>query len=133
MGGYLTLAKTVKAEQRWADEPTQRSTPHTDVGDKNPHRRRDKCDISDRRTVRVKGETARSATLTLGEALEEINTPKTGAAMQASCYQRGEITKENAIRWITCAIMHRRGKSFEGWERHAPVVEAAWERWKEES
>ena len=46
---------------------------------------------------------------------------------------RGEITKENAIRWLTCAVMHRRSESFEVWERRAPAVEAAIERWKEES
>jgi hypothetical protein len=75
----------------------------------------------------------RDVTLTVGEAFEEINTPKTGAAIQAACYLRDEITKENAIRWITCAIMHRRGKSFEGWGHHAPAVEAAFARLKEGS
>jgi len=75
----------------------------------------------------------RDETLTVGEALEEINTPNTGAAIQAACYLRGEITKENAIEWITCAIMHRLGESFEGWERYAPAAEAAFERWKKES
>jgi hypothetical protein len=132
MGGYLTLAKSVHTNKYSAGEHTQRSAPHTDVGDKNPHRRRDKSDISDRRSVRVKVETARSATLTFEEALEEISTPNTGAAIQAAFYLRGEITKENAIRWITCAIMHRRSESFKGWERHAPTVEAALGRWREE-
>jgi hypothetical protein len=133
MGIYLNLAKTVHTEQRWTGESTQRSALHTQVREKDPHRRRDKSDISDRSFVRVKGETARNATLTVREVLEEINTPNTGAAIQAAFCLRGEITKENAIRWITCAVLHRRGESFEGWERHAPAAEAAFERWTEES
>jgi hypothetical protein len=130
MGGYLTLVKSVNAKKYSAGRSTQRLASRTDVGDKKPHRRRDE---SDRSPVRVKGGTARDAALTVGEALDEINTPKTGAAMQAACYLRNEITKENAIRWITCAIMRRRGESFEGWQRHAPKIEAALERCREES
>jgi hypothetical protein len=62
---------------------------------------------------------------TLGEIVEEINVPNTGAAMQAELYGRGAITKENAIEWIMKAILVRRGMNTSGWRQHAPAVEAA--------
>lgn len=63
--------------------------------------------------------------LTADEVLAQINRPGSGAAKQAELYRRGEITEENAIEWVTCAILGRRGEGFDGWERHAPAVQAA--------
>ena len=132
MGGYWDIAKISRGVRHPTNKPTRGSVRDTNLHDERLDRR-DKSDISDRSPVRVESETVQRTTLTIGEVLEEINTPNTGAAIQAACYRRGEITKENAMRWITCAIMHRRGESFEGWEVHVPAVEAAFERWKEES
>jgi hypothetical protein len=124
MGSYLTIAKTVRAEKHSAGKFTRSSAEGTGAYDKKQGYRRDKSDISDRSWILGgKVEPVRHAALTVGEALGEINTPDTGAAIQATCYLRGEIAKENAIRWITCAVMHRWGESFEGWKRHAPAVE----------
>src|SRR5829696_7447411 len=127
MGRYLGIAKNIRGVRHPTDEPTRSSVRDTNLHDERPDRR----DKSDRSPVRVESETVQRTTLTIGEVLEEINTPNTGAAIQAACYLRGELTRENAIRWITCAIVRRRGESFKGWERHAPAVEAAFERWKE--
>ncbi len=63
--------------------------------------------------------------MTVAEVLEEINRLGSGPAKQAELYRRGEITEENAIEWITKAILHRRSEPFEGWQRHAKAVEAA--------
>jgi hypothetical protein len=63
--------------------------------------------------------------MTAAEVLKEINRPNTGAATNADLYRCGEINKENAVEWITKAILDRRGMAAEGWERHVPAVEAA--------
>jgi hypothetical protein len=57
--------------------------------------------------------------------LDEIGRAKSGAGINYRLYQAGEITRANAVEWITCAILNRRGEPFESWRRHAPVVEAA--------
>ncbi len=63
--------------------------------------------------------------LTVAEAATEINRPGSGAYINTQLYRRGEITEEDAVRWITCAILHRRKESFENWRRHAPAVRKA--------
>jgi hypothetical protein len=55
----------------------------------------------------------------------EIMRPKSGAGINFRLYRAGEITRENAVQWITCAILHRREVPFDYWRRHAPAVEAA--------
>jgi hypothetical protein len=63
--------------------------------------------------------------LTVGEVLEDINRPDTGAGIQADHYRQGSISKENAVEWITKAILVRRGMDTAEWKHHAPAVEAA--------
>ncbi len=55
----------------------------------------------------------------------EINRSGSGASKQAELYRRGEIKEEDAIEWVTRAILRQRRMETEGWQRHAPVVEAA--------
>ena len=72
--------------------------------------------------------------LTVDEALEEMTRPRSGPGIQARLYREGEITKENAIEWIACAIIYRReGEEapFSGWRRHARVIEEALDRFCE--
>jgi len=69
--------------------------------------------------------------LTVAGALEEMESAKRGPGIQARLYQAGEISRENAVRWISCAIICRReGKEalFDGWRRHARTVEEALDR-----
>jgi hypothetical protein len=80
---------------------------------------------SDRSPGRVGKGKVKHTTFTIGEIVEEISSPNTGAAMQADLYRRGAITKETAIEWITKAIRVRRGTDASGWRQHAPAVEAA--------
>lgn len=70
-------------------------------------------------------DTAGFVGLTVGEVLNEINRRDSSAAKNAELFHAGEITRENAVEWIACAILHRRAVPFEGWRRHAPAVEAA--------
>jgi hypothetical protein len=69
----------------------------------------------------------RNGNLTVTEALEELNRSGSGAAKQAELYRRGEITVENAIEWITRAILRRRDMETDGWQHHAPAVKAVLE------
>jgi hypothetical protein len=71
------------------------------------------------------GNFSETARLSIADVLEEMNRPDTGAAKNAELYRRGEITAENAVEWITKAVLVRRGMDAAGWERHAPAVEAA--------
>jgi hypothetical protein len=59
------------------------------------------------------------------DVVGEIIRPKSGAGINFRLYRTGEITPENAVRWITCAILHRRDVPFDNRRRHAPAVEAA--------
>jgi hypothetical protein len=63
--------------------------------------------------------------LTVSEALAGINAPGTGAGKNAELYRRGELYEEKAIEYVTCAILYRRGESFEVWKHHAPAVRKA--------
>jgi hypothetical protein len=66
-------------------------------------------------------------TLTTEEAYEEMANPKSGAGLQARLYRSGEIAREDAIKWIACAITYRRAgkEAFRGWRRHRKAVEEA--------
>jgi hypothetical protein len=79
---------------------------------------RDKSDRSDQRTPSF-------APLTVSEALAEIGRVDTGAGKNAELYRRGELSEERAVEYVTCAILARRGASFEGWRQHAPAVRKA--------
>jgi hypothetical protein len=63
--------------------------------------------------------------LTVSEVLAEMNRPGSGPAIQANLFRAGGISLENAVWWVTCAILHRRGEAFDGWRLHAPAVRAA--------
>lgn len=61
--------------------------------------------------------------LTADEVLSEISRPGSGPAKTAMLYyDSGEISWEDAVQWVTCAILYRRGESTDDWERHAPAV-----------
>ncbi len=63
--------------------------------------------------------------LTVSEVLAEINRRGSGAGKNAELYRRGELSEEKAVEYVTCAILHRRGESFEVWRHHAPAVRKA--------
>jgi hypothetical protein len=74
------------------------------------------------------------ATLTADETYEEMANPRSGPGLQARHYRDGRITREDAIKWIACAIIYRRGgkeASFAGWRRHRKAVEEALDRFCE--
>jgi len=121
LGKYLDVAKAVNTKKHQTGQ--SECSGRQDVGVDDDKRSRDKSDISDQSPVR--SERVRRATLTVGEVLEDINRPNTGAAIQAEHYRRGSISKENAVEWVTKAILVRRDLDTAGWERHAPAVEAA--------
>lgn len=62
---------------------------------------------------------------TVSEILREINDPRTGPGKNTELYRRGELSEENAVKWVTCAILWRRGQSFDVWKHHAPAVKKA--------
>lgn len=78
-------------------------------------------DKSDRSGKRVPNFTP----LTVSEALAEINRLGSGANKNTELYRRGELLEEMAVEYVTCAILHRRGESFEVWKHHAPAVKKA--------
>ena len=74
------------------------------------------------------------ATLTADEAYEEMANPRSGPGIQARHYRSGMIARADAIEWIACAIIYRRGgkgASFAGWRRHRKAVEEALDRFCE--
>jgi hypothetical protein len=73
----------------------------------------------------LNGTSTNGSRLTAAQVLKEINRPESVAAKNARLYRRGGLSEEKAIEYITCAVLDHRGESLEGWERHAPVVEAA--------
>lgn len=79
---------------------------------------RDKSDRSDERPPNF-------IPLTVSEVLAEINRWGSGASRNVELYRRGELCEEQAVEYTTCAILHRRGESFEVWRHHAPAVRKA--------
>ena len=122
---YLDIAKEIHSTRSTSNRPRQNSVGDSEVRSKKWWSHPDKSDISDISLARLDSGTVRHATFTVGEVVEEISNPRTGAAIQAEHYRRGSITKENAIVWITKAILVRWGKDTSDWRRHAPAVEAA--------
>ncbi len=130
MSNYLKIvekAKTVKTdeprpaaphEQR---EPATKATEATKAPDQPVVREaaaRDKSDRSDERPPSF-------TPLTVSEVLAEINRWGSGASRNVELYRRGELCEEQAVEYTTCAILHRRGESFEVWRHHAPTVRKA--------
>jgi hypothetical protein len=125
LGLYLDIAKKIHSTRHTGNRPRQDPVGESEAHSEKRRYRRDKSDISDRSLARGAKGMVRHATFTLGEIVEEINAPNTGAAMQAELYRRGDITKENAIEWITKAVLVRRGVDTLDWRQHVPAVEAA--------
>jgi hypothetical protein len=63
--------------------------------------------------------------LTVSEVLEEIVNPSSEAGRGVELLRNGEIGQEEAVEWITKAILHRRSGSWAGWERHASATREA--------
>jgi hypothetical protein len=125
---YLNIAKKIHSTRYAGNRPRHDRVGESEARSQNQRYRRDISDISDksdRSPLRVERGKVQHATLTVGEVVEELNVPNTGAAMQAELYRRHSITKENAIEWITKAILVRRGIDTSGWRGHAPAVESA--------
>jgi AAA domain len=66
--------------------------------------------------------------LTVVEVLEEIARPGSEAGQGVELLRNGEIGEEDAVEWITKAILHRRSESWAGWEQHAAATREALER-----
>jgi hypothetical protein len=66
--------------------------------------------------------------LTIVEVLEEIARPGSEAGQGVKLLRNGEIGEEDAVEWITKAILHRRSESWVGWEQHASATREALER-----
>ena len=131
MSNYLKIVE--KAKQKKANEATRpapsnrqtsaatKATEATKAPAPAVVRRklpRDKSDRSDKRPPNF-------TPLTVSEALAEINRWGSGAGRNAELYRRGELSEEMAVEYVTCAILHRRGESFEVWKHHAPAVRKA--------
>ncbi len=131
MSNYLKIVE--KAKPKRADEPTRpvptnrqtsvatKATEATKVPVPVAVRKeppRDKSDRSDKRPSNF-------TPLTVSEALAEINRGGSGAGKNAELYRRGELSESTAVEYVTCAILHRRGESFEVWKHHAPAVRKA--------
>lgn len=124
VGEYLDIAKRVYANKCSEHDPSH-GVEILGLSSEKRRARRDTSDISDRRSARTERVKDQNTPLTVGEAVEEINSPRTGASMQANLFRRGEISGKNAIEWVTKAILFRRGMDTSGWLQHAPSVEAA--------
>ena len=122
---YLDIAKKIHTTKSNGNLSKLDHGGGFDVRSEKRRAHRDKSDISDRSAARLDRGTVRHATFTVGEVVEEISNPRTGAAIQAEHYRRRSITKENATEWITKAILVHRGMDTLGWRRHAPAVAIA--------
>jgi hypothetical protein len=120
---YLKIVERAKSEEVAPAESAQRrrvatkATEATKAPMSDVPRSRDKSDRSDKRVAAI--------ALTLQEALGEINREGSGPAKNAELYRRGQLSEEKAVKYVTCAILARRGASFGGWRRHAPTVRKA--------
>ena len=127
MGYYLNIAKKAKTRRACGPDPGTR-TAHRQPATKatkgsapygnSEKTSRDESDRSDKRAPDF-------VPITVSEVEAEMNRCGSGASKNLELYQRGALSRERAIEYITCAILHRRGAPFEGWRRHAPAVEAA--------
>jgi hypothetical protein len=125
LGQYLDIAKMIHSTRYAGNRPRHDRVGESEARSQNQRYRRDISDKSDRSPLQVERGKVQHATLTVGEVVEELNVPNTGAAMQAELYRRDSITKEHAIEWITKAILVRRGIDTSSWRGHAPAVESA--------
>ena len=155
MVSYLEIAREARYDSRAREADTASVCGGLErTGDERGREvltHRDESDQSDQSPRAAR----RERSLTVGEALEEMGRPRSGPGLQARLYRGSAITREDAIRWITCAIVHRRmgvkaraaalarweeqkksqrkGRGsepvfFAGWERHALAVQEALDR-----
>jgi hypothetical protein len=147
---YLDLAKRARHDSQAASRSAHfRGSPPepAETGSLILGARRDE---KDRRSGQNSSERAQK--LTVEEALEEMERPLSGPGKQARLYQADKITRQDAVRWIACAILYRRmdgdaraaarerfeGQKkawrkgagsepafFVGWQRHVAAVEEA--------
>ena len=66
--------------------------------------------------------------LTVVEVLEEIARPGSEAGQGVELLRNGEFSEEEAVEWVTKAILHDRSGSWVGWERHASATREALRR-----
>lgn len=126
MGNYLKIAEKAKADEPAATppEPAVQTTPATKATEAPDSAvvleapGRDKSDRSDKRRPSF-------TPLTVSEVLAEIHRGGSGAGKNAELYRRGELSDEKAVEYVACAILARRGQSFEVWRHHAPAVRKA--------
>ena len=135
VGNYLKIAEKAKteiAENAPPPIPSKKQNPtatKATEATKAPQRQavqekpaRDKSDRSDKRPSQSQ---PNFTPLTVSEALAEINRWGSGASRNAELYRSGELSEERAVEYVTCAILHCRGESFEVWKHHAPAVRKA--------
>ena len=150
---YLDLAKRARHDEQGVPQVTNsRGSPPrpAKTGGLTSGTRRDKSDRNNQSHP-----SKRTQILTVEEALKEMERPLSGPGVQARLCRAGEITRENAIKWVTCAIIYRRMDEgtrrearerweeqkkawqkvkgsepifFVGWERHAKATEEALDR-----
>lgn len=150
---YLDLAKRARHDKQEVPRATNsHGSPQkpAKTGGSTGGTRRYKSDRSDQSHP-----SKRAQMLTVEEALKEMERPLSGPGIQARLYRTGEISRENAIKWITRAIIYRRMDEgtrrearerweeqkkarqkgtraepifFMGWERHAKATEEALDR-----
>jgi hypothetical protein len=139
VSNYLKIAEKAKPEKKAGEaarptasnsqtHPATKATETTREADLRVAREelpRDKSDISDKRGGVIQDRSRNFTPLTVSEALAEINRWGSGACKNTEQYRRGELSEEKAVEYVTCAILHRRGESFEAWRLHAPTVRKA--------
>lgn len=129
MSSYLKIVEKAKTGEppKTHPEPATQTSPATKATEasKAPdppvvleEAARDQSDRSDKRP-------ASFTPLTVSEVLAEIHRWGSGAGKNAELYRRGELSEEQAVEYVTCAILTRRGESFEAWRHHAAAVRKA--------
>jgi hypothetical protein len=125
VGKYLRIVE--KANEAFKARPTPPNrqtfpaTKATEAPDAPVVRGKPRRDISDRSDKRPKNFTP----LTVSEVLAEVNRRGSGAAKNVELYRNGELSEKLATEYVTCAILYRRGETFDVWRYHAPAVRKA--------
>jgi hypothetical protein len=136
MNKYLELAKKARRETTTSTKQTraagtkrgQSTDPGYDINDRNDITRSPGA-ARPKRPKRQKPLEGHGQ-LAVEQVLEELERPKSSPGLQARLYRAEAISKENAVKWICCALIYRReGKDapFGSWRRHAKAVEDALE------
>jgi len=128
LSNYLKIAEKAKTPKSLnhgqpnrhpqAATKATKATKAPDGGAVRTNTPRNKSDQSDQRVPNF-------TPLTVSEALAEMNRWGSGPGRNVELYRRGELSEEQAVEYVTCAILHRRGDSFGAWKHHAPAVRKA--------